>query len=288
MIQGFNLVKKFGDFTAIDHVTFKFDSGIIGLVGQNGAGKSTLFRMISDVIDFDDGRIVVDDFYHNAVDAKKEIFFLPDDPYVDKNDTIDDMLAFYSNFIDINELKFYEFIDKFELDRKRRLNNFSKGMRRQAFIALALSVNCKYLLLDEAFDGLDPIIIESLKGELFKARDEGKTIVISSHNISQLEKMVDRFVILSGGSLSDGESESTSFVKFQAYFTEDVTKEMVESTGIKVVTFQKYGSITNFAVLECDGLEEKLSRFESILLERIPISGEELITLRMIFLKGAK
>ncbi|MCQ2211598.1 MAG: ABC transporter ATP-binding protein [Paludibacteraceae bacterium] len=288
MISGFGLTKKFGDFTAIDKVSFKFDEGIIGLVGQNGAGKSTLFRMISDVLSFDDGMIIIDGMRHNEVEAKRSLFFLPDDPYVDKNDTIDDMLQFYSNFIDIDTAKFYSFIEKFELDRKRRLNNFSKGMRRQAFIALALSTRCKYLLLDEAFDGLDPIIIESLKSELFAAKEEGKTIVISSHNIAQLERMVDRFVILSAGSLSEGESDSVSFVKFQAYFTEDVTKEMLESKGIKVVTFQKYGSITNFAVIEEDVLEEKLSAYNSILLERIPISGEELITLRMIFLKGAK
>ena len=163
MIEIKNLVKKYDETLAINDLNITFKEGIYGLVGHNGAGKSTLLRIISNVVYKTSGTITVNGHDSKTKEARDNIFFLPDYPYSKGNMDIDQMYKFYSIFYDIDKDNFYRLINEFELPLKRRISTFSKGMRRQAFIALSLSMNRNVILMDEPFDGLDPLVLIKIK-----------------------------------------------------------------------------------------------------------------------------
>lgn len=286
MIEIRNLTKKFNNVTAVDNLTLNIEAGIYGLIGQNGAGKSTLFRLISGVYQKDEGFIFVDGYNEDSEEAKKLVFFLSDDPYVERYSSIKGVIDFYECFYTIDQVKFFSLIKKFNLPTNGMIRNFSKGMKRQLFISLALSIDCKYLLLDEAFDGLDPIVLDTIKDELLKSRDEGKVIVVSSHNVNTLEKLVDSFIMVTKGRLSANETNEhfgTNFVKYQALYKNDVSKNDFINAGLRVVSFKKYGSIYNIVVFDEANLEEKINSIGSaILLERVPIDMDEIVKLSML------
>ena len=191
MIEIKRLVKRFGPVTAVNDLSIRVKDGINGLVGENGAGKSTLLRLISDIYQPNQGSITVDGYNNSDIKAKELIFFLPDDPYAPLNATIGQTFELYNSLFDLDKEKFLDFLGKLNLPLDRKVSTFSKGMKRQFFIALAISSKAKYLLLDEAFDGLDPLVLDNIKQELIKAADE-KTFIISSHNISSLPKVIVR------------------------------------------------------------------------------------------------
>ncbi|MBP5216779.1 MAG: ATP-binding cassette domain-containing protein, partial [Bacilli bacterium] len=259
MIEIKALTKRFGSLAAVDHLDLEIKPGVVGLVGHNGAGKSTLFRLIADVLQKDEGEILIDGTPCDQVEAKKKLFFLSDNPPMPANSTAKALFQFYDNFFDIDYDKFTALQKKFALPMERRINNFSKGMKRQLFLCLALSVRNEYLLLDEAFDGIDPVVLEYIKEEIIKLAEEGKTIVVSSHNIASLDRLVDRFVILYKGKLTkEGEEEhlSQDLVKFQCVSRLALSEAALEGLGLKVVSFKKIGSIYHFVVLEAPELEK--------------------------------
>lgn len=289
MVHIINLTKRFSDVTAINNLSIDFEEGIIGLVGHNGAGKSTLFRLMSDVITPDEGFIYIDGNPHYLDNSKSRVFFLSDNPYFPKRSFIKDVYSFYSTFYDINEEKFNSVISKFELPLNRRIDGFSKGMLRQLFIALAISIDVDYYFLDEAFDGLDPIVISKIKMYLLELKENGKTIIISSHNIATLEKLVDQFVILSNGSLAmqgNEEMMSKTFVKYQLISDKAVDGNELKKLGLEVVSLQKVGSIYHLVIVKTENGEKLLDdALKPKLLEAIPIDSTELITIEMLYAK---
>ena len=289
MIEIKNLTKKFDTNIAVNNLSLTFDTGIYGVVGQNGAGKSTLFRLISDIYVKDAGSITIDGYDSSSEEGKKLIFFLPDTPYFEKHSKVSDMIDLYSNFYNIDTERFYSLIELFKLPKDGRIGKFSKGMLRQTFIALSLSVECKYLFLDEAFDGLDPLVLETIKEKILETKDLGRTIVASSHNVNTLEKLVDSFIMITKGKITGNDTNENigqNYVKFQVLFQNDVTEEDLIHTGINVVSFRKYGSICNIVVLEQENVEELINKVSpTILLERVPIDINEIITLNMLIAK---
>ena len=289
MIEIRNLVKRFGNLNAVDHLDLSFKPGVIGLVGHNGAGKSTLFRVISDVLEKEEGEVLIDGIPNQDVEAKKKVFFLSDNPPMPGNASTKSLFDFYGNFFDADEGRYNALIEKFGLPKERKINNFSKGMKRQLFLCLALSMKADYLLLDEAFDGIDPVVLEYIKEEIVKLADEGKTIVISSHNIASLDRLVDRFVILYKGKLSkEGEEEhlSQDFVKYQCVSQNEISEASLEALGFTVVSLRKVGSIYHFVLLEQERIEEKvMEAFHPSLLEKVAIEPDEIIMLQMLLAK---
>ncbi len=291
MIQISNATKRFDQKVAISSLSLDIDAGVIGLVGQNGAGKSTLLRMIAGVYQVDEGKILVDSFLNTSKESKELVFFLPDDPYAPINSDINSVLEFYKLFYDVDEDIFDNLVDKFTLPRKVKINKFSKGMKRLLFIALSLSINCRYLLLDEAFDGLDPLVLETVKEQIVRiCKDKDKTVVVSSHNVTALEKLVDKFVVIHDGCLSkDGDLDSLgeTFVKYQAIFKEAVDEETLTQLGLNVVSYRKAGSIHNFVINNSKNIdvEKILDKLNPTLLENIAIDANEIILLQMALAK---
>ena len=291
MIQISNATKRFDQKVAISSLSLDIDTGVIGLVGQNGAGKSTLLRMIAGVYQVDEGKILVDSFLNTSKESKELVFFLPDDPYAPINSDINSVLEFYKLFYDVDEDIFDNLVDKFTLPRKVKINKFSKGMKRLLFIALSLSINCRYLLLDEAFDGLDPLVLETVKEQIVRiCKDKEKTVVVSSHNVTALEKLVDKFVVIHDGHLSkDGDLDSLgeTFVKYQAIFKEAVDEETLTQLGLNVLSYRKAGSIHNFVINNSKNIdvEKILDKLNPTLLENIAIDANEIILLQMALAK---
>ena len=284
MIEIKNLVKTFGSVRAVDDLSITVNSGINGLIGENGAGKSTLLRLISDVYQPDSGEITIDGINNNDVSAKKEIFFLPDNPYAPHNSAVMQTFEFYSTLFDLDKDKFMEIMNKLSLPTDRKVSTYSKGMRRQLFIAIALSSNAKYALLDEAFDGLDPLVLATVREEIIKDADK-KTYIVSSHNISSLERLCDSFILLSKGRVGkngDVEHLGENFVKYQILVKGQLEQKDLEALSYRVLSFKKVGSLCN--VVFHDEIDESIIRnkMDVILLEKIAIDPDELIALEML------
>lgn len=286
MIEVNNVTKRLGETLAIQRFSVKFQDGISGIVGENGAGKSTLFRLISGIYFPTNGEILIDG--HNATDKKaKELrFFLTDDPFSPGFSTMGDMIKFYASMFDLDVDKCRALVAKTELDREKFLSNFSKGMRRQAFLCVALSMKVPYLLLDEAFDGLDPLAMDWIKEEILrKAIEDHTTILIASHNIETLDKLVDRYYLIRKGCLdSTGDigSFSKDFTRLQCYFPRNVTENDLKLLGAEVVRFKVVGSISEITIKTNYEVKEAIKNmFNPILYEEIPLSPTDILSLKM-------
>ena len=204
MIEAVNLTKNFLTKTALDAVNFTIkDGSIYGLVGSNGSGKSTLLRLISGVYTPDGGDIIVDGMrvFDNA-ELKSKICYLPDNPFFIHQANINDMVKYYKMLYPTFDTERFEYLSGvFPLDPKARIATMSKGMQRQAALMLALSVNPKYLLLDEAFDGLDPVMRKVLKSLLAEGVSDGMTAIIASHNLRDLDELCDTVGLLHNGKI---------------------------------------------------------------------------------------
>ena len=288
MIEIKNLVKRFDTTIASNNLTLNLDEGIIGLVGENGAGKSTLLRLIANVIYEDEGKILIDGYKNNLKEAKEKVFFLPDEPYVKNHFKIKDVFNFYSSFYSIDKDKFNRLIDIFSLPLNRKVSSFSKGMKRRLFIAISLSIKTKYLLLDEAFDGLDPLVLNTIKDEILKLKEENKVVIIASHNINTLNLLADRIIILYKGKLEkDGSCEdfANELIKYQLVIKDKViNEENLKSLNVDVISFKKIGSIYNIVIKndDLDFVSLINKNYNPLILEEVPLDSEEIIMLNMM------
>lgn len=284
MISIKNLTKTFGPVKAVNDLTIDIYPGINGLIGENGAGKSTLLRLISDVYQQDNGEITVDELSNKDISVKNNIFYLSDNPYAPHSMNVEQVYDLYSTLFDLDRNTFEGIMKKLKLPFDRKVSTFSKGMRRQFFIAIALSAKAEYVLLDEAFDGLDPLVLDVIKQEIIKEADH-KTYIISSHNISSLERLCDNFILLSKGRCkknSDMEHLGENFVKYQILTKEEIKEEDLQAVAIRTLTFKKLGSIYNIVTYGAIDEVKLKEKYHVILCERIPIDPDELIALEML------
>lgn len=284
MISIKNLTKTFGSVKAVNDLTIDIYPGINGLIGENGAGKSTLLRLISDVYQQDNGEITVDELSNKDIRVKNNIFYLSDNPYAPHSMNVEQVYDLYATLFDLDRNTFEGIMKKLKLPFDRKVSTFSKGMRRQFFIAIALSAKAEYVLLDEAFDGLDPLVLDVIKQEIIKEADH-KTYIISSHNISSLERLCDNFILLSKGRCkknSDMEHLGENFVKYQILTKEEIKEEDLKAVAIRTLTFKKLGSIYNIVTYGAIDEVKLKEKYHVILCERIPIDPDELIALEML------
>ena len=203
--------KSFGDKTVLDDVTVSVcDGSIYGLVGYNGAGKTTLLCLIAGLYAPDRGNVTADiegicgvcgklNVYASEI-ARRDIFLIPDDPYILPQASLYTMAAFYRGFYPRFSMETLQKLTEiFGLDPKKKLNGFSKGMKRQAALILGLASRARYLLLDESFDGLDPTVRMTVCDLLLEYMAEtGATIVMASHNLHEIEHICDTVGMLNG------------------------------------------------------------------------------------------
>ncbi len=255
------------------------DGTIFGLVGVNGAGKSTLLRLLSGVLEKDGGQVCVagEEVYENE-QVKSRLFFLSDEPYHLINTTAKDLSKFYSAFYSFDENIFEDYLNKFAINPKTPIRNFSKGVRRQVFLILALAIAPKYLFLDEAFDGLDSfarmIFKQGLK-ELIE--NKNSIVVISSHSLRELEEMCDCYGILHDGELissSDLEGDLYQLHKFQMAFDGQVLES---DFSFPCISFEQSGKVVRLiAKGEAQGLQAEIEKMNPLFVEEITVNLEEL------------
>lgn len=290
MLEISNLTKKYGDFTAIENISFRVDkSSIFGLVGYNGAGKTTLLKTICGVLIADNGTITLDGtVIHDNADAKSRLFFVSDDLYILPQATMKKMAWFYRGYYpNWNDNVFNRLTEIFKLDVNKRMSSFSKGMQRQAFIIFALSATCDYLLLDEAFDGIDPMMRDLVRRLLLEAiAERGVSIIISSHNLRELEDLCDRLAIINGKSIvyeADIDDMRANKNRYKAaYATEIDESTFFADLGIKYKNFKREGKIVSFiADGAVDEIKAKLASKNPLLLETMPLTLEEIFLIEM-------
>ncbi len=283
MIELKNVNKTFQGIHAIDHISASIKDGMIfGLVGSNGAGKSTLMRLISGIIKADSGEILIDGapVFENS-SAKENICFLSDNAYFFPNATSASMRDSYALlYPKFNKETFNELTEKIGLDLHRKINTFSKGMKKQVSILLGLCTNTKYLLCDETFDGLDPVMRQAIKG-LFASElmNRDFTPIIASHNLRELEDICDGIGLLHKGKLlfaQDLDSMKVHVHKIQCVLP-DLAKEQQLLQELTVLQYEKSGSLmlitargTKGSLLNC------VNRFDPIFAEVLPLSLEEI------------
>lgn len=281
MIEIKSAVKRFGSFAALDRLSLQIAPGCIyGLVGPNGSGKSTLLRLLSGIYRADEGEVLVDGapVWENPV-VKDEIFYLSDDLYFPPKSTTEDLLNFYRRlYSGFSDLLCAQLKAVFPIDTTQRLSGFSKGMRRQAALLAALSCCPKYLLLDEAFDGLDPVIRLQVKKLLAQQiTDREMTVIITSHNLRELEDVCDHIGLLHKGSvLFEKELDSLKFglCKIQAVFPKPVDWQR---SGLDLLQVQQKGSMATLLVR--GGAEEAMRTVQSfapVFAEVLPLTLEEI------------
>ena len=203
MLEVRNLTKTFGTFTALQELNMTIPRGAVyGLVGPNGAGKTTLIRHITGVYRPDCGEIALDgEAVWENPSAKGKIGFIPDDLFFFHSATIEDMRRYYKGLYPrFDDTLFEKLGEAFDLPRKSPIRKFSKGMKKQAAFWLTVACRPELLVLDEPVDGLDPVMRRQIMGLILAdVAEYGTTVLVSSHNLRELEDICDHVGIMDKG-----------------------------------------------------------------------------------------
>ncbi len=287
MLKANDLVKRFGDTIALDGLNTEIGRGCIyGLVGPNGSGKSTLMRLMCGVYRPDGGSITLEgEPVFENIAAKDRILYLSDDLYFPPKSTVEELAAFYRGLYSGFSTETYQKLcGCFPLEVKKSLSTFSKGQRRQAALLAALCCHADYLLLDEAFDGLDPVIRLMVKKLLAEEiAERGATVVISSHNLRELEDLCDQIGLLSAGRLlfeKDIDVLKLGFCRVQAAYDHPVDWE---ATGLSILDKKERGKLVSLLVRGT--AEETLAVLEAqrpLFAEALPMTLEEVFIGEMV------
>ncbi len=285
MISINNVRKSYdGKSYAVDNLTMSMSEGeVFGLVGTNGAGKSTLLRMLSGVLRCDSGEIMVDgeNVYDNP-HVKTNLFFIPDDPYYFPAATADDMAKYYAGVYPetFSMDRFTYLMENFHLDRAKKIAAYSKGMKKQLSIILGICAGTKYLLCDETFDGLDPVMRQAAKSLFARdMEDRGLTPILTSHNLRELEDICDHVGLLhQGGVLLDRDLNDmkVSVSKIQCVFKNDEDREATEEQ-LDILIKNNMGKVYTYTVNQPrEVIEDQFRGVDLLLFEVLPLTLEEI------------
>ena len=276
MLEVRNLTKTFGSFTALKDLNMTIPRGAVyGLVGPNGAGKTTLIRHITGVYRPDCGEIALDGgaVWENP-DAKRKIGFIPDDLFFFHSATIEDMRRYYKGlYPKFDDALFEKLGEAFDLPRKSPIRKFSKGMKKQAAFWLTVACRPELLVLDEPVDGLDPVMRRQIMGLILSdVAEYGTTVLVSSHNLRELEDICDHVGIMDKGRmLLERSLEDMQGGTVKVQFVGDVPE------GLQILHRTDTGRLTTL-VLRATAAEAEaaFSRAALTFYEILPLSLEEI------------
>lgn len=289
MIEVKNAVMRFEDKNALDGISLTIPQGCAyGLLGSNGAGKSTLLRVLSGIYRLNGGEALIDGMpvYDNAP-LKERVFFINDETVQFNTMTLSEMKQYYKSFYgSFDEELWKKLHSALELPMKKRLNTFSKGMKRQAAVICGIACRTPYLFLDEAFDGLDPTMRIMVKQMLIDAMvDTGLTVIFSSHNLGEIDEFCDRVGLLhSGKVVFDRELDSVkgSVFKIQTAFDAPVTREQLSGSGVDILHMETNGSVVHIIARgDREKVREAVERLSPKLYDEVPLSLEEIFIYEM-------
>lgn len=284
MLQANLVSKKFDDTLALNQVSCTIPQGCIyGLVGSNGAGKSTLLRLLTGIYKADGGQVLLDGMpvYDNP-EAKEKIVYVSDELYFLPGANLKRMASLYGSiYKNFSYSRFQELRELFQLPEGKAIQNFSKGMKRQAAVMLALSAGTEYLIFDETFDGLDPIMRNLLKSLVCEdVAGRQATVIITSHSLRELEDVCDQLAMLHKGGLvleSEIENLKTSLFKVQVAFHDAFDADTFKE--LDVLQYTRMGSVARLIVRgDREETTSILRSKEPLLLDILPLTLEEVFT----------
>ena len=286
MIKGKDICKSFDGFPALNHLDFHVPKGAVyGLVGPNGAGKSTLLRSCMGIYKIDEGEILVgaEPVYENP-HAKGRMIFIPDEIFSFRTADVTEMKNYYKSIYPAFDEKIFEGLrDCFpEIDEKKHVRRMSKGMQKQ--VAFWISVSCKpeVILLDEPVDGLDPVMRRQVWNILLEevAKRE-MTVLVSSHNLRELEDVCDHVGFLSKGKMvleKSLESLQGSISKWQMAF--DGVCPQFE--GLEILHHSDLGKVHTLIIRgDSEEVRRKIESFHPLFVDVLPLTLEEVFIYEM-------
>lgn len=287
MIEIRNLSKSYGKKKVLDKLNCNIKTGsIYGLIGANGAGKSTLLRIINDVFKRDEGTVLIDDVeIEDNEELKQRLVFVPDDLYFFPGYTLKEMAKFYEAMYKKFDMKYLEELAKIlKLDLNAKIQNFSKGMKRQCSLICAIATNADYMFFDETFDGLDPVVRNLMKKILAKQMEtKTTTLIMTSHNLRELEDICDNLGLLyKGGILFESEVDTlkTNIFKVQISLKDDFSEKDFEK--LNILNFKKTGSVATMIVKGEKGeYEDYLKEKHPLILDFLTLTLEEIFIYEM-------
>ncbi len=287
MINCENISKQFDQKHVLENIDWHIPKGsVFGLVGPNGAGKSTLLRIIAGVLKADEGTVSVkgQTVFNNPL-IKRHILFVSDDPFFLGQSSLKEMKEFYQIFYPkFDEGMYQRLVTIFKIDETASIQNFSKGMKRQASVILALSVMPDVLLLDEAFDGLDPVMRLTLKRIITdELLNREMTVIISSHNLRELEDICDRIALLNDTKITlqdEVENIRGNYHKLQIAYKEANHDDLFKS--FNALHLEKRGHVYMMVTKgELRDIKSQIEKTKPVLFEEIPVSMEEVFVYEM-------
>lgn len=282
MIEAVNLTKYYGKIAAVDHINAEIKEGtVFGLIGTNGAGKSTFLRMAAGILKPDEGSITLDGerIFENPK-TKARFFYISDEQHFLGNSTPEEMSVFYGSvYPAFDKKRFYELLDSFGLDRKRKISTFSKGMKKQLSVLLGICAGTEYLFCDETFDGLDPVMRQAVKRLFANDMETRKlTPVIASHNLRELEDICDHVGLLHKGGIllsRDLDEMKMKIHKVQCVLKPGVEPESLE--GLEILKIERRGKLMTLTVRgDLSRVEFVMQKADPVFYETIPLSLEEI------------
>jgi len=269
-----NVSKNFGKFEAVKNINIEIEKGkIFGLIGPNGAGKTTILSMLSGILKPTKGKIYIfDKDIQEELSIKNKIGVVPEQPYVYGDMNVHNFLSFWADLYEIknkeNRINFV--LDKVNLGnssiKNKKLKEFSKGMKQRVSIARALLHDPEILILDEPMSGLDPVGIKEVRDLIFEQKKEGKTIIISSHILAEIEKICDdvaiinKGMIVKSGSIDEILNSSVSMIELEIE-VEKVNDLLVN--GLKKFDFIKEVNYSgnNLRIITASKNKKEISKF---------------------------
>lgn len=280
MIEVRNVMKEFDGFRALDDMSMTVPTGsVYGLVGPNGAGKSTIIRHLTGIYRQDAGEITIDGapVFENP-EVKSRIAYIPDDIFYYANASIREMMDFYrSIYPHFDAERFKKLADVFGLDPKRQMRRLSKGMQKQAAFWIAVSLRPEILILDEPVDGLDPVMRRQIWSIIMAdVAENGTTVLVSSHNLRELEDVCDSVGIMNKGKIMIERSLSElqeNIVKIQLALPDG--ESLPE--GLDILHKSNTGRLQSLIMHGTqEELTEKLQSAHPLFIDAVPLTLEEI------------
>ena len=197
-----NVNKNFGEKEVLKDVNLKIESNkIVGLLGKNGSGKSTLFKLANDLLTPTSGEILIDG-KSVSVESKKIVSYLPERSYLEPNLKVSEAIKTFETFYeDFDSKKAEKLLKDLDLDSEMRLSKMSKGMKEKVQLVLVMSRKAKIYILDEPLGGVDPASRDYILQTILKNFDENATLLISTHMVADIEKILDEVIFIDNGKI---------------------------------------------------------------------------------------
>ena len=282
MIEVKDLTKHFGEFKALDNLNLQVKEGsVYGLLGPNGAGKTTLIKHLIGIYRQDSGTVLVqgEPVYENP-DIKSSIGYISDDLYFFSQYTIDEMAKFYASVYPRWSWERYELLKQvFPIDSKRRVTRLSKGMQKQVAFWLGICTIPRLMILDEPVDGLDPVMRKKVWNLLLQdVAEHQTTVLVSSHNLRELEDVCDHVGILHNGKIvveRELDNIKSDIHKLQIAFSGEIPNELLP--GEEILHSSQNGSVLLMIVKgDRDRLVSKVEKINPVILDVLPLTLEEI------------